>query len=137
MSTNEIQRRNRLDLSEPAELAIRKAVDEVEKIGADVRLTKAINLLHKARELVADFIDGKPYVDLIDKPWIPDSMPPEKGKRVLVCRHSGEITTGRYTSDGWYIYHLVPTADSNPAYVKADPVTHWMELPKPYDSGGI
>lgn len=55
MST--IPRRIRLDLSEPAELAIRKAVDEVEKIGADVRLTEAVNLLDKARELVADFID--------------------------------------------------------------------------------
>ena len=57
MST--IPRRIRLDLSEPAELAIRKAVDEVEKIGADVRLTKAVNLLDEARELVADFIDDQ------------------------------------------------------------------------------
>jgi hypothetical protein len=54
---NNIPRRNRLDLSEPAELAIRKSVDEVEKIGADVRLTEAVILLDKARELVADFID--------------------------------------------------------------------------------
>jgi hypothetical protein len=54
---NNIPRRNRLDLSEPAELAIRKSVDEVEKIGADVRLTEAVILLDKARELVDDFID--------------------------------------------------------------------------------
>jgi hypothetical protein len=59
MSIENIPRRIRLDLSEPAELAIRNAVSEVEKIGADVRLTKAVNLLHEARELVADFIDEK------------------------------------------------------------------------------
>ncbi len=53
----ETPRRNRLDLSTPAELAIRNAVDEVEKIGADVRLTNAIILLDQARELVADFVD--------------------------------------------------------------------------------
>jgi hypothetical protein len=56
---NNFPRRSRLDLNEPSELAIRKCVDEVEKIGADVRLTKAVNLLHEARELVADFIDEK------------------------------------------------------------------------------
>ena len=57
---SQIPRRIRLDLSEPAELAIRNAVDEVEKIGADVRLTNAINLLNEARELVADYIDKVP-----------------------------------------------------------------------------
>lgn len=53
----EILRRNRLDLNTPAELAIRNAVQEVEKIGADIKLTDAINLLGKAKELVSDFID--------------------------------------------------------------------------------
>lgn len=56
---NSFHRRNRLDLNEPAEISIRNAVNEIEKIGADVRLTKAINLLHEARELVSDFIDEK------------------------------------------------------------------------------
>lgn len=53
-----IPRRNRLYLNEPAEIAIRAAVDEVEKLGADTRLTEAINLLQQAREKVADHIDG-------------------------------------------------------------------------------
>ncbi len=53
-------RRIRLDLSTPAELAIRNAVAEVEKAGGDVRLTNAINLLHQARELVADYVDNTP-----------------------------------------------------------------------------
>lgn len=56
---NDIPRRIRVDLNEPAELAIRNAVKEVEKVGADIRLTKAVILLSEARELVADFIDDK------------------------------------------------------------------------------
>lgn len=56
---NEIPRRNRLDLNEPAELAIRKAMDEVEKIGADPGLTEAIISLDNAFQRVADFIDAQ------------------------------------------------------------------------------
>lgn len=51
-------RRNRLDKCTPAELAIFKAMEEVEKAGADTRLTGAITKLNEARNLVADFIDG-------------------------------------------------------------------------------
>lgn len=54
----EIPRRNRLDLNTPAELAIYHAMQEVEKAGADVRLTEAINLLKKAKDLVSDCVDG-------------------------------------------------------------------------------
>lgn len=54
----EIPRRNRLDLNEPAELAIHNAMQEVEKIGAGVRLTDAVVLLAKAKDLVSDFIDS-------------------------------------------------------------------------------
>lgn len=52
-------RRNRLDLNTPEEMAIRNAIDLVEKMGADVKLTEAVIALDKARELVADFIDSK------------------------------------------------------------------------------
>lgn len=52
-------RRSRLDLNEPAEIAIRNAVNEIEKIGADTRLTEAVMLLAKAKDLVSDFIDKK------------------------------------------------------------------------------
>ena len=55
--SNEIPRRIRMDLWHPAELAIQNAVNEVEKMAADVRLTNAVILLGKARESVADFID--------------------------------------------------------------------------------
>jgi len=52
-------RRNRVDLFTPAELAIWKAAGEVEDAGCHPRLTDALNLLHKAREAVSDFVDGK------------------------------------------------------------------------------
>lgn len=54
---NGIPRRQRMDKCVPAELAIYKAMEEIENIGADVRLTEAIIILNEARNLVADFID--------------------------------------------------------------------------------
>lgn len=54
---SEIPRRCRIDLMTPAELAIRNAVDVVEGMGCDVRLTDAIVLLSQARDKVADFVD--------------------------------------------------------------------------------
>ena len=56
---SEVPRRNRLDLFVPAEKAIFDAMQEVEKMDADVRLTHAVILLQKAQEKVADFVDNK------------------------------------------------------------------------------
>ncbi len=55
--SNEIPRRNRLDLNTPAELSIYNAIQEVEKVGADVKLTEAVTLMAKAKELVSDWVD--------------------------------------------------------------------------------
>lgn len=55
---SDFPRRNRIDRMTEAELAIRNAVDAVERAGADPRLTKAVTLLYEAREMVADFVDG-------------------------------------------------------------------------------
>lgn len=55
---DQIPRRCDLFRSAPAELAIRAAVDAVESMGADVRLTDAVQLLGAARERVADYVDG-------------------------------------------------------------------------------
>lgn len=52
-----VPRRNRLDLNTEAELAIYNAVQEAEKMGADVKLTEAVILLQKAKDLVADYVD--------------------------------------------------------------------------------
>ncbi len=42
----------------PAELAIRNAIIEVEKMPADGRLADAVILLNAAMDSVADYIDG-------------------------------------------------------------------------------
>lgn len=54
-----VPRRICLDKMTAAELAIVEAVRVVEQVGADVRLTEAVNLLQQARDKVADFVDGK------------------------------------------------------------------------------
>lgn len=55
-----MDRRNRLDLNHPAELAIYNAMQEVEKMPPSVKLTEAVIKLQEARNLVADFVDDLP-----------------------------------------------------------------------------
>lgn len=50
-------RRARLDLYEPAEKSIHSAVEYIENMGADVRLTDAVIMLQKAKDKVSDYID--------------------------------------------------------------------------------
>ena len=52
-------RRNRMDLMSPEEKAIQNIIWEVEKLGADTRLTDVVILLGKAKDTLSDFIDGK------------------------------------------------------------------------------
>jgi hypothetical protein len=52
-----IPRRVRLDLQTPTERAIYEAMQEVEKMGADTRLTDAVILLQQAIDKVADYVD--------------------------------------------------------------------------------
>ncbi len=73
---NEIPRRIRLDLNTPAELAIYNAMQEVENVGADVKLTEAVILLSKARDLVADYVDSK----IPTKKWTPEELAMLKSK---------------------------------------------------------
>lgn len=56
---NDVPRRSRLDLFTPAERAIYDAALAVEAAGCDPLLTDAVNKLHEARSLVADFVDAK------------------------------------------------------------------------------
>lgn len=56
---NEIPRRNRLDLNTPAEKAIHDAIQKVEKVGADPKLTDVVVMLAKAKDLLSDYVDGK------------------------------------------------------------------------------
>ena len=55
----DIPRRIRIDKMVDAELAIRKAMMEVEELGADILLTDAINLLSQAKDKVSDYVDKK------------------------------------------------------------------------------
>lgn len=64
---NEFPRRNQLDKCIPAELAIYKAVEEVEKVGADQRLTGAVMKLNDARILVANFVDEIPLPGFLER----------------------------------------------------------------------
>lgn len=54
---NVITRRLRLDLNTEAEIIINDAIQEIEKMGADEKLTKAQILLSEAKDLVSDYID--------------------------------------------------------------------------------
>jgi hypothetical protein len=58
-----VPRRARIDLLTPAETAIRNALIQVEKVGADVKLTDAVILLTKAQDLVADYIEKAEVCD--------------------------------------------------------------------------
>ena len=60
-SENKIPRRIRLDLMTKVELAISNAMDEVEKMDADERLTTAGLKLQEAKDLVSDFVDEQIY----------------------------------------------------------------------------
>lgn len=53
-------RRIRLDQNIAAELKIYEAIQEVERLDADIRLTEAVMLLGQAKEKVADWVDGVP-----------------------------------------------------------------------------
>ena len=57
---NKVPRRNQLNKLVPAEAAIYAALEAVERMEADVRLTDAVVLLQAARESVADYVDGVP-----------------------------------------------------------------------------
>lgn len=61
-------RRNCMDQYTSAEMAIAKAVDEVERVGASLHLTDAVSLLTKAQAKVADHMEGVPEVLGLDKP---------------------------------------------------------------------
>lgn len=51
-------RRRTIEQLSKGERAIYDAVDTIEEMGADIRLTDAVVLLQEAREAVADYVDG-------------------------------------------------------------------------------
>ena len=73
-----IPRRCRVDLSTPAETAIRAAVWAVEVTGCDERLTDAVVLLSQAQDKVADYLEG-----------IERATAPPAALSTLYCRDCG------------------------------------------------
>jgi hypothetical protein len=57
-TNNEVPRRNNLALFKPSEIAILKAMAEVENMGADPTLTEAIIKLQEVRKIISDYIDS-------------------------------------------------------------------------------
>lgn len=57
-NSNTNPRRFNLAFCSASELAIKKAMQEVERLGADDKLTEAIMLLTDAHTIVSDFIDN-------------------------------------------------------------------------------
>ncbi len=66
MTDSEIPRRSRIDKYVPAETAISNAIEAVEEMPPDTRLTEAVILLGQAQDKVADFVDGVPVKTF---PW--------------------------------------------------------------------
>lgn len=71
MTNNNWPRRAQMNDWTPAERAIYDAAQVVEVMPADERLTEAVVLLSKARDLVADFVDGVPKKSLSPTPGAP------------------------------------------------------------------
>jgi hypothetical protein len=59
---NNIPRRCYIEKMHTAELAIRNAILEVEKLPADFRLTNAVGYLLEAQEEVSNYIDKVPVI---------------------------------------------------------------------------
>lgn len=54
-----ISRKNILTLNVSSEIAIHDAIKEVENLGADEKLTEAVMLLSKAKDLVSEYVDNQ------------------------------------------------------------------------------
>jgi hypothetical protein len=57
MSENQIPRRSQLQKMVPAEKLIFEAIQEIEKMGANVLLSDAQLLLSQAKDKVSDFVE--------------------------------------------------------------------------------
>ena len=66
IDVNQVPRRNRLDLNTEAELSIYRAMQEVEKVGADEKLTEVTILLDKAKNILGDYVDALENAEIIN-----------------------------------------------------------------------
>lgn len=78
---NEIPRRAQMQQWTPAERAIYDALQAVEAMPADERLTDAVVLLGAARDSVADFVDGVQQRRFVGVGTAPPHMGDEQRER--------------------------------------------------------
>lgn len=65
--SDQIRRRDRVELDTPAESAIRAAMERVKSAGSDPMLLEAIELLKKAKARVSDYVDSRTaFTKLVD-----------------------------------------------------------------------
>ncbi len=88
----ETPRRIRLDLFTPAEKAIYDAAMEVEKVGADVKLTDAVILLQQARSLVADYVDQTNLTEKENSMRLPSNLQPNQVCKLKFREDDNPIT---------------------------------------------
>ena len=81
----EQNRRNIETMMKPEELALVNIVREIEKLGASPKLTEAVTLIGKAREKLADHIEG------IDEERIPLDQTTIKGNTALTFGEALEL----------------------------------------------
>lgn len=84
-----IPRRACIDLCTPAENAVRNAIAEVEKVGADPRLTQLVIDLDKIRERLADYIDRTVKSDPHSCMWCPVEV-----RDLAACAHNAVVNSG-------------------------------------------
>lgn len=68
---------HQLRLMISVELALHNVTQEIEKLPADLRLTRAVQLLTEARKMVADYVDG------VEHPQPAEEFGPEHTKHIV------------------------------------------------------
>lgn len=84
-----IPRRACIDLSTPAENAIRATIAEVEKMGSDSRLTQFVIELDKLRYRIADYVDRTIKPEAHSCMWCPVEV-----RDMSACAHNAVVNYG-------------------------------------------
>lgn len=106
---SDMPRRNQMLKWCEAEHKIQAAVDAVELMGADVRLTDAVILLGRARDRVADFVDG------VSGAALQDSRP------VGMLRPVGTLTLAMLLTRAYAVNGTWGSLEALAEYVTAQP----------------
>jgi len=110
---HEIPRRYRIDLATPVERAIRDARQMVEVMDADVRLTDASELLGKALERVADYLED------VAAPPVEGKVARELAKEI--CGHRGPETVAEQTQRAVELLKTAPVEGKQEPGAEAAP----------------